>query len=268
MGVKEEQQQAKSGKHIREMILLVLYVVLSLWSIFYYFWCLNGTGLSMIWLWLCIAAFGAFRSVLLFFEILNRPLIKFPKWFRIIYRGGFAAGLLSFVIVESLVLGAMTGDAQAGLDYVIVLGAQVNSYGPSPTLEQRIRKAAEYMLQNPDTQLIASGGQGGDEPISEAECIRHMLVEEFGISDERIRLEDRSTSTQENMKYSMEIIGNGDAKVGIVTNGFHEFRATLIAKKEGFRNISSVPARTLFPIGIHYTVREFFGVVSFLIRGH
>lgn len=260
-------RKVEKRKYAFEKVLIYIYTSLTLWSVFYYFWCLHGTGLSMIWLWPAIAVFGAARIVMLTTEIYGKPLIRIPKWIRCIWRGCFAAGLLLFGIVEGLVLGAMTGEPKGELDYVIVLGAQVKGEEPSPTLEQRISRAAEYMKENPDTLLIASGGQGSDEEISEAECIRRTLMEKHGIAGDRILMEDQSTSTAENLRYSMEIIGNADASVGVITNGFHEYRAMMFARKAGFRELSSVPAKTLLPIGIHYTVREFFGVVSFVVRG-
>lgn len=52
----------------------------------------------------------------------------------------------------------------------------------------------------------------------------------------------------------------------LVTNGFHDLRAISIAKKTGYENVSSVPARTLMPVGIHYTVRKFFGMVEFILK--
>lgn len=260
-------RKAEKGKCRFEKFLIFVYAPLSLWALFYYYWCLHGTGLSMIWLWPAIAVFGVARIVMVTTEIYGKPLIRIPKWIRCIWRGCFAAGLLLFVIVEGLVLGAMTGEPKEELDYVIVLGAQVKGEEPSPTLEQRINRAAEYMKENPDTLLIASGGQGSDEEISEAECIRRTLMEKHGIAGDRILMEDQSTSTAENLRYSMEIIGKADASVGVITNGFHEYRAMMFARKAGFRELSSVPAKTLLPIGIHYTVREFFGVISFVVRG-
>ncbi len=260
-------RKAEKRKYAFEKVLIYIYTSLTLWSVFYYFWCRHGTGLSMIWLWPAIAVFGVARIVMVTTEIYGKPLIRIPKWIRCIWRGCFAAGLLLFVIVEGLVLGAMTGEPKGELDYVIVLGAQVKGEEPSPTLEQRINRAAEYMKENPDTLLIASGGQGSDEEISEAECIRRTLMEKHGIAGDRILMEDQSTSTAENLRYSMEIIGNADASVGVITNGFHEYRAMMFARKAGFRELSSVPAKTLLPIGIHYTVREFFGVLSFVLRG-
>ena len=116
------------------------------------------------------------------------------------------------------------------------------------------------MSDNPDTMLIASGGQGFKESISEAECIKRELVK-MGIPEDRIILEDRSRSTVEKLKYSLQIIKDKDARVGIITNSFHEYRAGIIAKDVGFTNAYPVPATTLMPVGIHYMLREFFGVV-------
>ena len=68
-------------------------------------------------------------------------------------------------------------------------------------------------------------------------------------------------------KYSYEIIGDPNASVGVITNGFHELRALSIAKRTGFNNAYSVPAVTLYPVGIHYVVREFFGMMEYYIKG-
>ena len=116
----------------------------------------------------------------------------------------------------------MNAEPEPKLEYVIVLGAGLNGSTPSNTLKKRIEEGYIYMSENPDTILIASGGQGFKESISEAECIKRELVK-MGISEDRIILEDRSTSTIENLKYSLMILGDPDAEVGIITNSFHEF---------------------------------------------
>ena len=168
-------------------------------------------------------------------------------------------------VVEGLVVRFMTAEPTSGLDYIVVLGAGVIGENPSNPLRMRIQKAAEYMKENPDTVVIASGGRGADEQISEAECIRRQLTEVYHIPAERIRLEEQSTSTEENLRYSLQIIGDTDASTGIITNGYHEYRSMQIAKQEGYTDVYPVPAITLLPVGIHYTVREFFGVIYFWI---
>ena len=157
-----------------------------------------------------------------------------------------------------------------GLDAILVLGARVDENGPSGALRQRISAARVYLEENPDTICIASGGQGEDEPMSEAECIRDHLVA-GGIDPDRIFLEDRSTSTEENMRYSLPMLRalEEDAeRVGIVTNDFHIFRALCLARKNGGFTFYGVPARSTVFGFIHYAMREFFTLSVSLVRGY
>jgi len=118
---------------------------------------------------------------------------------------------------------------------VIVLGAQVKNSRPTLILAGRIKAAADYLKAHPDAVCIASGGRGADEDISEAKCIRDTLAGTYGIDQNRIFTEDRSTSTDENLAYSAQIIrANGlSSNVVIATDGFHMFRAKLIAGRKG-----------------------------------
>jgi len=248
--------------------LICVYTPLALWSAVYYIVCIvyAGYGLSWIWMWPLLAAFCALRVRMLKAELDGKARFPIPKALRIVYRTCFAAGLIFFLFVESRIVSAMTADPPADLDYVIVLGAGLIGRDPKNPLRVRIERAAEYLGENPDTILVASGGQGEDEEISEAECIRDRLVEMYGIDAGRILMEDRSRDTEQNLQYSLKIIGNPDASVGIITNSFHEYRAVRIAEHAGYRNVYTVPATTLLPVGIHYMVREFFGVVELMIK--
>ena len=161
-------------------------------------------------------------------------------------------------------------EASEGLDAIIVLGARVDENGPSGSLRQRINAARVYLEENPDTVCIASGGQGEDEPMSEAECIRDHLVA-GGIDADRILLEDRSTSTEENMRYSLPMLRSPETdveSVGIVTNDFHVFRALCLARKNGGFTFYGVPARSTVFGFIHYAMREFFTLSVSLVRGY
>lgn len=127
------------------------------------------------------------------------------------------------------------------LDYIIVLGAQVKESGPSVVLKYRLDRAIEYLNDNPDTMCIVSGGQGSNEPFSEAEGMYEYLVE-HGIEAERILLEKQSANTVENIRYSKELLEESYNGVGIVTNNFHVFRAVQIAKVQGLENVSGISA--------------------------
>ena len=105
--------------------------------------------------------------------------IKIPTAVKIAYRVLFCIFLAIFIFVEAKTIQAMSAPKKSDLEYVIVLGAGVNGTVPKNPLRVRIERAAEYMSENEDTILIASGGQGSGEDISEAECIRSILVGEL-----------------------------------------------------------------------------------------
>ena len=260
---------AGMGKPSLLKAILYIYFVLGVWSVLYFFTCLaygGGFMLSWVWLWLLIAAFSFVRVKMLKRRIDGREKRKIPGAVVVIYRALFAAFLIFFVITEVKIIGAMRAKPKENLDYIIVLGAGLHRTEPSNPYRARIERAAEYLGENERTMVVASGGQGKFEEISEAECARRKLVDVYGIDENRIILEEKSTDTEENLRYSLEYIKDPTASVGIVTNGFHELRALSIAKREGYENVSSVPARTLFPVGIHYVVREFFGMTEFYMK--
>ncbi len=250
-------------------LIMYIYFALGVWSVLYFFTCLaygGGLKLSWVWLWILIAAFSFVRVWMLKGRIDGREKIKLPVVIKWAYRIVFGVCLIFFLVTEVRIIGAMTAKTEDNLDYIIVLGAGLRGTTPSNPYKARIRKAAEYLNENLETVCIASGGQGRHEEISEAQAAFNRLTEQYGIPGERIVLEERSTDTEENLKYSLEIIGDPSASVGVVTNGFHELRSMSIAKEVGYENVHSVPAQTLFPVGIHYCVREFFGMVEFYVK--
>lgn len=91
------------------------------------------------------------------------------------------------------------------LDTLIVLGAQVNGTKLSNSLKLRLERAKEYLDENPETIAVVSGGKGSGEEISEAEAMYEYLVSQ-GIDETRLIKEDRSTNTNENLKYSLALL--------------------------------------------------------------
>ena len=145
---------------------------------------------------------------------------------------------------------------------VIVLGCQVRGDHPSLMLYQRICAAADYLKQHPDAVCIVSGGKGDDEQISEAQCMFEHLTA-MGISEERIILEDRSVNTVENIAFSKEIIESRglSADTAIVTDIFHEYRASLIVKNAGL-SYGSVPAKVSWYLLPTFYVRELIAITA------
>ena len=146
-----------------------------------------------------------------------------------------------------------------------MLGAQVHKTRPSVVLQYRLDKAVEYLNDNPNTICIVSGGQGPDEPFSEGYGMSEYLKNK-GIDESRIIIEDKSTSTKENIIYSRRFIEDG-ASVGIVTNNFHMYRALKVAKKQGLENASGIAAYSVWTFLPNNVLREVFGVIKYFIFG-
>ena len=127
-------------------------------------------------------------------------------------------------------------------DYIIILGARVKGEVPSLALQYRIDAAALYLKNNKKAIAIASGGQGPGEDISEAESIKRGLLKR-GIDGSRILLEEKSTDTVENIRYSKILIPKHFDAGLVVTNDFHLYRAKSIARDQGL-NLQGLPAKT------------------------
>ena len=150
---------------------------------------------------------------------------------------------------------------------VVVLGCKVNPNGPSIMLGTRLQATYDFLTENPDVKCILSGGQGDDEHTSEAEAMYEWLTEK-GIDEKRLYIEDKSTSTHENLRFSKEIIEKNNlcSEVTIITNEFHQFRAEKIAEDMGVKAYS-YSAKTPFYLLPTYYVREWFAIVNeFLIK--
>ena len=155
------------------------------------------------------------------------------------YRTGtrFCAGLLTagFIWAGILTVQMYTAAKQTppSNTTAIVLGSQVRGDEPSLDLWARIGAAEKYLKENPKALCIASGGQGKGENRSEAVVIREKLIER-GISAERILLESRSKSTEENLRYSAELLKEHglSSHVAIVTDEYHQLRASWLAKQK------------------------------------
>ena len=186
---------------------------------------------------------------------------------------------LAIVLAIVLVIMALTSvpillgvrsQPEAACDWLIVLGAGVDGDTPSPILQDRINAAYDYLTKHPDTVCIATGGKGDDENLSEAQCIYNHLTQ-MGISGDRIWMEDQATSTVENFRYSIDLLkqetGSIPKSVGVLSNEFHLFRASLMAKNNGLSPIFIAAPTSDAWTRIYYTVREIFVLWNYLITG-
>ncbi|MGM0395953.1 MAG: YdcF family protein [Bacillota bacterium] len=177
--------------------------------------------------------------------------------------------ILSFLLIEGLILiqGRKPETVETKeIDYVIVLGARLYGDVPSPALLERLKVAKDYLLQNQDKDVVVTGGQGTDETIPEAHAMGKYLVDN-GIKEDRIIVEDRATSTYENMEFSKELIAEDagePVRVLVVTNKHHMFRAKFLAKRQGMEAYG-LPAKIPPSILVQSYIREYFAVVKSLV---
>jgi len=176
-----------------------------------------------------------------------------------------AAVIIVCAVISGFMVGAVKLEPPAGNTTVIVLGAQVVGDRSSLILQLRLEAALAYLDENPASAAVLSGGLGGGAYISEAEAMKQWLMAN-GICESRLFLEDRSTSTYENITFSELIIAENSLpkNVVIATDGFHMFRAHNLARHAGL-NPSAIPSRTPLRLLPFYWVREIAAIlVSFL----
>ena len=148
---------------------------------------------------------------------------------------GFAfAGFLLYSLLYNFI------PKRKNYDFIIIHGAGLlNGERVTPLLKRRIDKAVEAFKKsrNSNIKLIASGGQGADEKISEARAIFNYLMEETDVPGKAVLLEDQSKTTYQNLLFSKKL---GESLVEnprflFVTNDYHVFRTSTYAKKIGIR---------------------------------
>lgn len=176
-------------------------------------------------------------------------------------------GLLALMLVAMLIPGIpiaanFGGRGEPGGEILIVLGTTVNGTEPSPMLRQRLETAVEYLNAYPDAQCIVTGGKGDAENLSEAQCMYNYLTA-AGIDADRITMEDRATSTVENLRNVRAMLDTNE--VDILSSDFHLYRSGLIAKDAGFIP-TLIPARTEpFSLLAPWFLREIFALYGYLL---
>ncbi len=218
----------------------------------------SGTNFWMVWVVFAVL-----------FEALGGGFLfhwwdAMPRLIRGILVALICIAVVAFGTVEGCIVSKMSAQGKPGLDYVIVLGAQVHRARPSRVLKFRLDKAIEYLNDNPKTICIVSGGQGSNEPFLEAQGMADYLKTN-GIAESRIVEESKSKTTEENIINSKKLIADENASVGIITNDFHVFRALQIARKNGLDDAQGIAAGSPPDMLVNNMVREFFAEIRFLL---
>lgn len=212
-------------------------------------------------------------AVILFYTFMPLVGLKFPVFSKIalrVFTVLLCIGLLIVGITECLIIKASFGDPKERVDCIVVLGAKVRVTGPSASLWDRIYAAADYLEAHPNTIAIVSGGQGEDEPMAEAHSMYEELVG-LGIDPERIWIEDKATSTWENLNFSLDLIeektGQRPGKLGVLSSEYHLFRASLLTRACGVDFVGIPASTSRVSQKINHFMREVAGVWHYLLLG-
>ncbi|MEE1042499.1 MAG: YdcF family protein [Clostridia bacterium] len=241
--------------------LIICGIILFVWFVipFTLFGILNAGNMIGIAFSILLILYG------IYFSNINHKILKFRKMKigNVIFKLILLITLLIviFIIFTTAKMIWRANNIPQEETTVVVLGCQVKPYGPSLMLQERLDAAHKYLSENKNIKCILSGGKGNDEPMSEAECMYNWLVD-MGIDKDRLYMEDKSTSTRENLIFSKRIIEeNGlNSVMTIITNDFHQYRASQIAETLGIKNYN-VSGKTLITLLPTYYVRELGGIL-------
>ncbi len=170
------------------------------------------------------------------------------------------------VYVLSAILNLIHLKKSREADYIIVLGSGIIGKKVTPLLAARIEKGIRLLQYNPKAMMIMSGGQGVGEDIPESEAMAAYAIDK-GVDAERILLEQKSVSTEQNLLFSRNLIEKETPKIIIVTTAYHVFRALILARKQGMKCVG-FGSKTKWYFTLNALIREFMGYLSLTWKRH
>lgn len=198
---------------------------------------------------------------------------------RILHKGGIFLKRIIFALLFILIIlvlifywldyemnAALKNEADGSNEYVVILGAKVKPGGiPSQSLKNRLDAAVDYLQKYPTVKAIVTGGQGADEDRTEASVMADYLIE-HGIAEDRVLLEDQSTTTYENLLFAKKLLPANTESITIISNDFHLKRATILARKLGLK-ADVVAAPTPKVVNTKSRIRERLAIIKAYTRG-
>ena len=211
--------------------------------------------------------FGTLLSQYIYFFVKNTELINSQIYIKkfVDISINSILGYFYCITLATLYCNIMAGKHKPKFDkdFVIVLGAKIREDGTlTPILKARVDKAIEFAKKqkecaNKNIIFVTSGGKGQDEVISEAEAMKNYLLKN-GINQENIIIEDKSTNTLQNMRFSKQKIDetNKNGKIIFSTTNYHVFRSGVIANNEGI-DCEGIGSKTKWYFYTNALIREF-----------
>lgn len=231
----------------------------------FYFAFLNRSGARLDFAYLWAAAGSIFFLKGAIFAVAGKIKKRMTKIFSSAFNAVFAVYILTASVFYICVFGSMALTAPAGCDCVVVLGAAVVYDEPSDMLRDRIDAAYEYLAANPDADVICTGGKSTEDIVSEGGCIADALIN-MGIDESRIIREEQSSTTVENIRFSMDYLLKYDS-AAVVTSGFHLFRGKCILRALTPLKVYGISSSGISAFTPHYIMREYVAFAVDLFRG-
>lgn len=142
------------------------------------------------------------------------------------------AGVLAFGALLGLVLAGDRDEVSGDPRIMVILGCQVMPAGhPSVLLQDRLDEALDYLADHPGMTVVVSGGQGENEPTTEAAAMAEYLIAN-GVPEENILREDLSHNTNQNLRNTAALLAeegyDTTQDIIVVSNGFHLTRVRML----------------------------------------
>ena len=125
-------------KHYGARALYVLAVLCLLYCVGIGLFVAFGSYFFLVW-----GVIGAFCAAWAWVLAHRTVYYWIPRWLHITFRSLVMAGMVLLLIIEGMIVSQFHATAQEGADYVIILGAQWKTSGPSYVLQKRLDKAIE-----------------------------------------------------------------------------------------------------------------------------
>ncbi len=124
---------------------------------------------------------------------------------------------------------ARTSGTRCDHSSLLVFGKRLQNTRIDSDYERRLTKALAQMSADESARLLLVGGVAPGEQTSEAQAGRDFLVS-HGISSQRLRLEQKSQNTLENLQHARGMLQQEEAfPVTLISNRYHLARISTIA---------------------------------------
>ncbi len=134
-------------------------------------------------------------------------------------------------------------DRAATADAIVVLGAAQYRGRPSPVLRARLDHAVGLYAQGLAPRLVLTGGMAEGDTASEA-AVSRAYVLRAGVPDTALLLENEGRTTSQSLRAVAQLLEvRGLERVILVSDPFHLFRASVVARREGLA-VRTSPTRT------------------------